>query len=96
VRTIKEKLPAALPALRSLLLSVPPEVCKDAAPEDTARWARAINEEDAPILAAAAAAEPDYLVTGDAHFLSSPGIAKKSGLRILTPAQFLLLLEKED
>jgi len=96
VRTIKEKLPAALPALRSLLLSVPPEVCKDAVPDDIARWARAINEEDAPILAAAVAAEPDYLVTGDAHFLSSPGIAKKSGLRILTPAQFLQLLEKED
>ena len=96
VRTIKEKLPAALPALRSLLLSAPPEVCKDAAPEEVARWARVIHEEDAPILAAAVAARPDLLVTGDAHFLSSPGIAKKSGLRILTPARFLKLMEGED
>jgi len=55
-----------------------------------------IHEEDAPILAAAVAARPDLLVTGDAHFLSSPGIAKKSGLRVLTPTRFLRLIERED
>ncbi len=89
VRTIKEKLPEALPALRRLLMSAPPEITKDPAPEEVTRWAETVHIEDARILAAAIAAQPDYMVTGDRHFLEDPGIAQKSGLHILTPAQLL-------
>lgn len=89
VRTIGRRLPEALPSLRKLLLSVPPEIAEDPAPEDIGFWAQLVHGDDASVLAAAVAARPDYLVTGDRHFFANPGIAEKSGLRIVTPAQFL-------
>ena len=89
VRTIKEKLPEALATLQRLLVSIPPEITKDPAPEEVARWAKVIHPEDAGILAAAVAAQPNYLITGDRHFFDNPSISDKSGLRIVTPAQFL-------
>ena len=96
VSTIKEKLPDALPALRRLLMSAPPEIIKDPAPAEVARWAEIVHIKDAGILAAAIAAQPDYLVTGDKHFLGNPNIAQKSGLHIVTPTQLLQLLEKDN
>jgi len=88
VRTLKEKLPEALPAFRRLLVSVPPEIVRDPTTEEIDKWAQLIHPDDASILAAAIAAQPDFLVTGDKHFRKRPGIAAKSGLRIVTPAQF--------
>jgi len=89
VRTVKEKLPEALPTLRRLLMSAPPEVSNDPAIEEVTPWARLMNTEDAAILAAAIAAQPDCLITGDKHFLGNPVISEKSGLHIVSPAQFL-------
>ena len=94
VRTVKEKLPHALPALRRLLVSIPPEIRNDPSPEEVARWAEVIQIEDASILAAAVAAQPDYLVTGDKHFFENLGIEEKSGLNVVTPAQFLECLQE--
>ncbi|MFA4836323.1 MAG: putative toxin-antitoxin system toxin component, PIN family [Dehalococcoidia bacterium] len=90
VRTIKVKLPEALPALGKLLVSTPPEIAKDPSCNEVAKWAEFMHTEDAAILAAAIAAQPDYLITGDKHFLENPVIMEKSGLRIVTPAQFLV------
>lgn len=95
VRTIKEKLPEALPLLSQLLVSVPPEIVAGPAPGEVARWAEVMHSSDASILAAAVAAQPDYLVTGDRHFLDNPAIAEKSGLCILTPVQLLEYLEAD-
>ena len=95
VRTVKKKLPEALPALKRLLVSTPPEVREDPVLAEVARWSKVIHAEDAAILAAAVAAEPDYLVTGDRHFFENPGIAETSGLHIVTPAEFLKLLEND-
>jgi putative PIN family toxin of toxin-antitoxin system len=92
VRTIKAKLPEALPFLRKLLVNSPLEIRKNPTPEEVARWAEVINP-DAGILAAATDAEPDYLITGDSHFFKSPVIGRKSGLQIVTPGQFLERLE---
>ena len=89
VRTVKEKLPEALPTLRRLLLSAPPEVRNDPAIEEVARWAEVVGAEDAAVLAAAITAQPDCLITGDKHFLGNPIISEKSGLHIVSPAQFL-------
>jgi len=94
VRTIREKLPEGLPALRRLLMSLPPEIREGPAPEETARWAKVIHPDDAGILAAAVAAQPDYLITGDTHFFENPNIAGESGLHIVTPAQFLARLKE--
>ena len=89
VRTVKEKLPEALPTLRRLLMSAPPEVRKNPSFEEAARWAEVIGAHDAAILAAAVAAQPDCLITGDKHFFDNPIISEKSGLHIVSPAQFL-------
>jgi len=95
VRTIKEKLPEGLPSLGRLLVSVPLEIREDPDPEEVARWAEVIHPEDAGILAAAVAVQPDYLVTGDKHFFENPSIVERTGLQIVTPAQFLARLEEE-
>ena len=90
IGTIKEKLPESLPALRRLLLSVTLEIVKNPVPDEIARWSRVImHPEDAIILAAAIAAQPDYFITGDKHFLENPEILERSGLSIVNPAQFL-------
>ena len=89
VQTLKEKLPDTIPYLRRLLINIPPEICEDPAPEEVNRWAGVINADDAGIIAAAVASQPDYLVTGDKHFFSTHAIADESGLRIVTPGQFI-------
>jgi putative PIN family toxin of toxin-antitoxin system len=89
IRTIKEKLPEALPALRKLLVNAPPEIRKDPTPEEVKHWSGLLDIGDAAIMAAAVTAQPDYFVTGDRHFLENPEIVKRAGLQIVTPAQFL-------
>ena len=96
IRTTREKLPEALPALRRLLVNVPPEVAADPKPEAIERWTGRLSIGDAVILAAAIATKPDYFVTGDNHFIENPGIAEETGLHIVTPAQFLKFLERGE
>lgn len=85
IRTLKEKLPEALPALKRLLVSIPPEVQADPTPKEIDRWAEKLHVADAAILAAAVAAQPDYFITGDNHFIENQGIAEETGLHIVTP-----------
>jgi predicted nucleic acid-binding protein len=93
VHTLQAKLPHALAGLYLLLTSNPPEVFADPDEDDVTRWAQVIHPADAPILAAAAAAQVDYLVTGNTrHFVDNPAVAGQSGLRIVTPAQLVNLL----
>ena len=88
VRTIAAKLPAALPVLHTLLLSMPLEVCDDPDPSAVKAWAKITGADDAPIAAAASAAEVDFLVSGDSHFLAARDAAAKKGLRIVSPSGF--------
>jgi hypothetical protein len=94
IRTVKEKVPQALPALRRLLISTPPEVTADPKPVELERWAGELPLANAAILAAAAAAQPDYFITGDNHFIENTSIAEEVGLHVVTPAQFLKFLER--
>ena len=96
IRTIKEKLPEALPALRKLLVNAPPEIWKDPIPEEVKRWSGLLDVGDAVVLAAAVAAQPDYFVTGDRHFTENPNIAEKADLQIVTPAQFIEAWGREE
>lgn len=95
IRTIKEKLPDALPALRRFLVNTPIEVVADPKPPDIKRWAKHLHPGDAAILAAAITARPDYFVTGDRHFIDKTDIVKEAGLFIVTPAQLLKLVERD-
>jgi len=96
IRTVKAKLSEALPALRKLLVNAPPEIWKDPAPEEIERWSGILDIGDAAVLAAAVAAQPDYFITGDRHFIDDPEIAEKAGLRIVTPAQFVEAWAREE
>ena len=89
IRNMKVKLPAALPVFRNLLLDNPPKIIENPSSKEVMQWAEYINFDDAGILASAFAVQPDYLVTGDKHFLDNHQIAMKSGLQIVTPTQFL-------
>jgi uncharacterized protein len=93
IRTIKEKLPEALPALKRLLLNAAPEICADPGAEMVSRWLKILQPGDAAILAAAIAAEADCLVTGDNHFLENPAVMSEAGIKIITPASFLKMME---
>jgi len=93
VRSIEEKVPRALPSLYLFLSSTPPEILAHPGAKEVTRWAQVIHQQDAPILAAAIAAEVDYLVTGNTrHFIADSEVARKSRLRIVTPAQLVELL----
>jgi len=95
VRTVRAKLPGALPALRELLLSIPPEVVADPGAQDMKPWLKRLPLGDAAVLTAAIVAQPDYFVTGDKHFIKDQSIAREAGLRIVSPADFLRLLEQD-
>lgn len=89
VAVMKQKLPGALTALRTLLINMPPEVTPNPQTHEIRRWEEILQPGDAAILAAAIAAGPDFFVTGDSHFLDNAGAIKQAGLNITTPADFL-------
>jgi len=78
---------------KKLLVNAPPEIVRNPLSSEVATWAKLIHPDDAAILAAATAIKPDYLVTGDKHFYANPEIAEKSGLKNITPAEFVRLLK---
>jgi len=94
VEVLSEKLQKMLPFLQEFLLSYPPEIIKDAKPENIKKWSGLVNEDDAMILESAVSCEPDYFITGDKHFFSSTLIEKGSGLKILRPESFANILKK--
>ncbi|OGO40326.1 MAG: hypothetical protein A2147_01705 [Chloroflexi bacterium RBG_16_57_8] len=89
VRAVRKKNPGILPVLRTLLVDAPIEVVADPPIKSVGRWRGGLSPMDAIIVEAAVAAKPDYFVTGDHHFLDDTSIAKDSGLRIVTPADYL-------
>ena len=96
IRTVKEKLPDSLPALSRLLVNSPPEVAGDPKLPDTKLWTKKLHPGDAAILAAAINAQPDYFITGDRHFVENLDIVKETGLAIVTPAEFLIIMNRGE
>lgn len=96
IRTIKEKLPESLAALNRFLINAPPEVIANPSSDEIRRWAKNIHTSDAVILAAALAAHPDYFITGDNHFLENRAIKEGVDLKIISPAQFMTLMEQDS
>jgi putative PIN family toxin of toxin-antitoxin system len=93
VRAIREKLPEALPALNIFLSNTPPEIVRDPGESEIEAWAGFVHIEDAAILAAAISSHPDYLVTGDNHFLNNLNL-KNTGISIISPSGLWKLLNE--
>lgn len=94
IEVLSEKLQKMIPFLQEFLLSYPPEIIKDAKPENIKKWSGLVNEDDVMILESAMSCKPDYFITGDKHFFSSPLIEKRSDLKILRPESFVDILKK--
>lgn len=94
IEVLSEKLQKMLPFLQEFLLSYPPEIIKDAKPENIKKWSGLVNEDDAMILESAMSCQPDYFITGDKHFFSGSLIEKRSDLKILRPKSFVDILKK--
>ena len=94
IEVLSEKLQKMLPFLQEFLLSYPPEIIKDAKPENIKKWSGLVNEDYAMILESAISCEPDYFITGDKHFFNNSLIEKRSVLKILRPESFTNILKK--
>jgi predicted nucleic acid-binding protein len=89
------KAPQVVPALHELLALVAPEEVARPSLEEVEHAAAYTNLADAPVVAAAAKAAVDYLVTWDRkHFLDDPEVARRSGLVILTPDELMVRLSQ--
>jgi predicted nucleic acid-binding protein len=85
-RNLRKKAPDQLPAYRVLLAAFDPLIIATPSLADIARAAHYTAAKDAPIVAAAIQAKPDYFVTYDRkHLLDAPEVAEQSGLTIVTP-----------
>jgi predicted nucleic acid-binding protein len=85
-----------VPLLQRFLVNAPPEIEADTSTQTLPGWAKKLNESDAAILASAISAKPDYFITGDSHFLANRDIKENSGLKVVTPAQFMKLLKPDQ
>jgi putative PIN family toxin of toxin-antitoxin system len=95
VRTVRQKRPQLVTRLYFFLQQAPFEVQPDPSPDEVTRWEQVIHSADAPILAAAIAARPDFLITGNKrHFTSE--VATLAGLEILSPSEFVEILTGQD
>jgi predicted nucleic acid-binding protein len=94
-RNLAQKAPEALPVFRELSTLVAAEFAEKPTLEELKRAATYINLKDAPVVAAAAKAKVDYLVTWDRkHFIDDPRVAEKSGLMILTPDKVTAIVKR--
>ena len=84
-RNLSRKVPEKLDVFQQLMVLVAPEVIADPDPEAVHAAEEYVAAKDAPIVAAAIKARPDYLVTYDRkHLLEPPKVAQRSGLTIVT------------
>jgi predicted nucleic acid-binding protein len=92
-RNLEHKAPQAVYAFDKLMELLPLKMEANPAPSELQAAASYINLKDAPIVAAAALAAVDYLVTLDRrHFIADPAVGQRSGLSIVTPDQLLAIL----
>lgn len=85
-RNLARKAPAKLEIYQQFLTLIEPEIVDRPGKEVVWQIEQYVAQKDAPIIAAAIAAQPDYLVTYDRKdLLDKPEVAEKSGLMIVTP-----------
>ena len=87
-RTLRAKLPEALPVFQSCLSAMKIEIVPIPSAEDLKPWARTTADKDLPVLVSAIQAKADILVTGDKKDLLKIR-NRVLPLTIASPGQFL-------
>ncbi len=88
-RNITAKLPEWLDDFRAYVETLAPVLIEDPSARDVKRYSLLIDPGDAPILAAASAAEADYLITWDRKHFMTKGPQALSRPKVMTPGEFL-------
>ncbi len=88
-RNLQRKVPAALPYFRRLQNTLPWEIVDDPTPEEVQRCMDVIAAKDAPILAAAIAAQPHRFVTLDTRDFNRPEVHQHVAFSIRTPGELM-------
>ena len=88
IRTVQRKLPERLLDLHRFLSGSRPEVMPNPTRQDLHAYEELVNPKDAPIIAAAMAANVDYLVSGDSRFIEETRRVPGAPL-VVTPRQLL-------
>lgn len=97
IRNLTRKAPEKVEAYQSLLELLQLEITADPAVELVKSVETYVVAKDAPIVAAAIQAAPDYLVTYDRkHLIEPPEVSQQSGLTIMTPAEVVRVIKNSD
>ncbi|NKQ37018.1 MAG: PIN domain-containing protein [Chloroflexi bacterium] len=87
-RNLRKKLPRALPNFAIQMSRIRLEIVPDPGVDEVRLWEPIIETKDAPILAAAVAANVDRLLTLNTKDFT-PEVANQCGLIIQTPGEFI-------
>jgi predicted nucleic acid-binding protein len=88
-RNITAKLPECLDDFRNYLETLAPVLVPDPSPKEILRFSALIEPHDAPILAAAVAAQADYLVSWDQKHFMTTGPRALARPKVMNPGEFL-------
>lgn len=88
-RNLSEKLPALLSDYHAFMLHLSPLIVDDPSAQAIEAAGNVIHHNDAPILAAAIAADVQYLVTWNTRHFQKKGVRDYVRFPILTPGEFL-------
>ncbi len=89
-RNLKKRLRRGLPAFTRLLSNSNFVINDDPSPQQSQIWENVIEENDAPIIAAAVAINADYLLSLNTKDFTST-VSEACGILIMTPSQFIQL-----
>jgi len=88
-RTIKNKLPEALPVYKEYFPKTNITVIPLPSAEELRRFSGHINEKDVPVLVSAVKGKADFLLTGDKRHFEKLKSSHKYPFTILSPADFI-------
>jgi predicted nucleic acid-binding protein len=96
-RNLTKKAPDKLKNLDPLFKNATTELVSDPSREQVWATEKYVAQKDAPIIAAAINAKPDFFVTYDRrHLIDPPEVTEKSGLVITTPDVVIQAIENKE
>lgn len=88
-RTIKKKLPEALPVYKEYFPKTNISVIPLPSAEEIRRFSGHINDKDVPVLVSAVKGKADFLLTGDKRHFEKLKSSRKYPFIVLSPADFI-------